>query len=87
MGRRDFITLFVEHAHELSPLWNRQSEQLLCCKAEAVLLVHWGPVIKPVEIWDALQIGLVLDQLLGAAVQAADMRIDALDDLAIKSSP
>ncbi len=49
-----------------------------------MLLVHRRHVIEPVEIGQRLQIGLVLDQLLGAAVQQADMRIDALDNLAIK---
>src|SRR5690606_648465 len=31
-----------------------------------------------------LQIGLVLDQLLGAAMQEADMRIDALDQFSVQ---
>ena len=49
-----------------------------------MLLVHRRDIVEPVEIGDGLQIGLVLDQLLGAAVQKADMRIDALDDLAVE---
>ena len=49
-----------------------------------MLLVHRRHVIKPVEIRDRLQIGLVLDQLFGAAVKQADMRIDARDDLAVE---
>ena len=49
-----------------------------------MLLVHRRDVVEPVEIGDRLQIGLVLDQLLGAAMQQADMRIDALDDLAVE---
>src|SRR5438128_6006878 len=31
-----------------------------------------------------LQVGLVLDQLLGPAVQKTDMRVDALDDLTVE---
>ena len=49
-----------------------------------MLLVHRRDIVEPVEIRDRLQIGLVLDQLLGAAMQQADMRIDALDDLAVE---
>ncbi len=41
-------------------------------------------VVEPVEIWDRLQIGLVFDQLLGAAMQKADMRIDTRHDLAVE---
>ena len=61
-----------------------EAEQLLGREAEGVLLVHRRDVIEPVEIGDRLRIGLVLDQLLGAAVQQPDMRIDALDDLAVE---
>ena len=49
-----------------------------------MLLVHRRDIIEPVEIRNCLQIGLLLDQLLGAAMQKADMRIDALDDFAIE---
>ena len=49
-----------------------------------MFLIHRRDVIEPVEIADRLQIGLVLDQLLGAAMQKADMRIDALDDLTVE---
>ena len=51
---------------------------------EGVLLVHRRDIVEPVEIGHRLQVGLVLDQLLGAAVQQPDMRIDALDDLAVE---
>ena len=60
------------------------AEQLLDREAEGVLLVHRRDIVEPVEIGHRLQVGLVLDQLLGAAVQQADMRIDALDDLAVE---
>ena len=49
-----------------------------------MLLVHRRDVVEPVEIGQRLQIGLVLDQLLGAAMQQPDMRIDALDHLAVE---
>ena len=59
-------------------------EQLFRREAEGVLLVHRRDIVEPVEIGDRLQIGLVLDQLLGAAMQEPDMRIDALDHLAVE---
>ena len=49
-----------------------------------MLLVHRRDVVEPVEIRDRLQVGLVLDQLFGAAMEKADMRVDALDDFAVK---
>ena len=52
-------------------------EQLFAGEAEGVLLVHRRHIVEAVEIADRLQVGLVLDQLFGAAVQQADVRIDA----------
>ena len=49
-----------------------------------MLLVHRRDIVEPVEIGQRLQIGLVLDQLLGAAMEQPDMRIDALDHLAVE---
>ncbi len=49
-----------------------------------MLLVHWRDVIEPVEIRNRLQIGLMLDQFFGAAVKQTDVRVDALDDFAVK---
>ena len=82
--REEPADLAIEHADELRAPRHREPEQLLRREAEGVLLVHRRDVIEPVEIRDRLQIGLVLDQLLGAAVQEADVRIDALDDLAVE---
>src|SRR5258705_452903 len=61
-----------------------QAEQLFGREAEGVLLVHRRQVVEPIEIGDRLWIGLVLDQLLGAAMQQPEMRVDALDDLAVE---
>ena len=49
-----------------------------------MLLVHRRDVVEAVEIADRLHVGLVLDQLLGATMQKTDMRIDALDHLAVE---
>ncbi len=53
-------------------------------EAKRVLLVHWRDVIEPVEIGNCLQIGLMLDQFFGAAMQKPDMRIDAFHHLAVE---
>ena len=49
-----------------------------------MLLVHRRHVVEPVEIGQVLQVGAALHQLLGAAVQQPDMRVAALDDLAVE---
>ena len=82
--RQQPADLGVEHADELGALGHLEPEQLLAGEAEGVLLVHRRDVVEPVEVADRLQIGLVLDQLLGAAVQQADVRIDALHHLAVE---
>ena len=71
------------HANILRARRRRDAHQLFDRQRESVLLAHRRYVIEPVEIGDRLQIGLVFDQLLGAAMQQADMRVDALDDLAV----
>src|SRR5262245_20583540 len=76
--------LAIEHADELGALGHGETEQLLGREAEGVLLVHRRDVIESVEIRNRLQVGLVLDQLLGPSVQQADMRIDALDHFAVE---
>ncbi len=60
------------------------ADQLLDRERISVLLVHRRDVVEPVEIGQRLEIGLVLDQLLGAAMEQADMRIDALHHLAVE---
>jgi hypothetical protein len=68
----------------LAALGHRDAEQFLGCQTERVFLIHRRDVIEPVEVGQRLQVGLVLDQLLGPAVQKADMRVDALDDLTVE---
>lgn len=80
----DAADLAPEHADMLGPHGNLNPKELFRREAEGVLLVHRRHVIEAVEIGDRLKIGLVLDQLFCAAVKQSDMRIDALDDLAVK---
>ena len=74
----------IEHPDQLGAAGHLDAEQLLDRHAIGVFLVHRRDVVEPVEIGVRLNVGLVLDQLLGAAMQQADMRIDALDDLAVQ---
>src|SRR5262249_44931509 len=53
-------------------------------KRVSVLLIHWCDVIETIEIWQRLEVGLVFDQLLSAAVKQPDMRIDAFDHFPVK---
>jgi hypothetical protein len=49
-----------------------------------MLLVHRRDIIEPIEITDRLHIGLMFDQFFSAAVEQPNMRIDALDNLAVE---
>jgi len=61
----------------------RNPHQLFYGQREGMLLAHRRYVVEPVEIRDGLQVCLVFDQFFGPAMQQADMRIGALDDLAV----
>ena len=70
MGKQP-ADLGIEHADELAAFRHRDVDQLLDRERIRMLLVHRRDVVEPVEIRERLEIGLVLDQLLGAAMQAA----------------
>src|SRR5262249_11325874 len=82
--REEPSDLAIEHAYELRSPGHCEAEELLRREAEGMLLVHRRHVVEAVEIRNRLQIGLVLDQLLGGAMQEPDMRVDALHHLAVK---
>ena len=63
---------------------DRDAQKLFRRQAERMLLVHRRDIVEAVEIGKRLQIGLVLDQLLGAAMKQADVRVHAGDNLAIQ---
>ncbi len=76
LGEKDAQILRADRHFEVQQLLDREHIAMLLRKRRAI--------IEPVEIRQRLQIGLILDQLLGATMQQADMRIAALDDLAIQ---
>jgi hypothetical protein len=49
-----------------------------------MFLVHRRHVVEPVEVGQRLQVRFVFDQFLGSTVEQSDMRIDALNDLAVE---
>jgi hypothetical protein len=59
------------------------SHQPFYGERKGVLLAHRRHVVEPIEIWDCLQIRLVFDEFFGPAMQQTDMRVSALDDLAV----
>ena len=82
--RKDAADLGIEYADQLATDGNLEAKQLLDGQAPGMFLVHRRHVIEAVEIRNGLQVGLVFNQLLGAAVQQSDMRVDACADLAIE---
>src|ERR1019366_2979890 len=82
--RKKPADLAKEHSDELRSLWKLEAKQFLRRETEGVLLIHRRDIIQPVEIWQRLQVGLVLDELLGAAMQKPDMGIDASHHFAVQ---
>src|SRR5437016_5042200 len=84
------MRLPVRRVSRSSTTWMKGSHQASMSsisfggQAERVLLIHRRDIVEPIEIGNRLQVGLVLDQLLGAAMQQADMRIDPLHHLAVE---
>ncbi len=79
----DARDLGEEHADHLGARRRIDAQELLDRQRVGVLLAHRRDVIEPIEIRHRLEKGLVLDQLLGAAMQQPDMRIGALHHLAV----
>src|SRR6267378_7259901 len=73
--------LAIEHADQLASSGDRDAKQLFGRQAERMFLVHRRDIVEPVEVGQRLQIGFMLDQLFGAAMEQADMGIDAPDHL------
>ncbi len=75
----------VEHdADVLRAQRHFDAEQLLDRHHVGVLVAHHRHVVEAVHVGNRLQVGLLLGQLLGGAVQQADVRIGALDDFAVQ---
>ena len=82
--RQQAADLAIEHADELAAPWNRNAEKPLDREGVRVLLIHRRDIVEPIEIGHVLQVGARLHELFSAAVQEADMGVDALNHLAVK---
>jgi hypothetical protein len=60
------------------------AHQLLDGQAVGVLVAHHRDVVQPVHVGQRLDVGAGLGQLLGGAVQQADVRVGALDHFAVE---
>ena len=75
--------LVEQDANVLGAQRHFEAGQLLDRQHEGMLLRQRRDIVEPVEVRQRLGIGLVFDQLLGAAVEQADMGVDPLDHLAV----
>ena len=76
--------LAIQHTYILSALGHFNAQHTLDRQGKSVLLIHRRDIIKTVKIRHALQIGFVFNQLFRAAMQQADMRVNALHALAVQ---
>ena len=81
--RKNAANFGIKHADELRAARHANARQLFNRKTKGMLLVHRRDVIEAVQIRQRLQIGLMLHQLFRAAMQQANMRVDALNNLAL----
>src|ERR1700722_8979094 len=82
--RQQAADLAIKDAEELAPPRNRNAEKPLDRQRVRVFLIHRRDIVEPIEIGHVLQVSTRLHEFLGAAMQEADMRVDALDHFTIK---
>lgn len=68
----------------LGALGNLDVQQLLNSQGEALLVGHHGNIVQTVEVRQRLEVCLVLDQLLGTAVQQTDVGVGAHNLLSVQ---
>ena len=81
---QDARDLVEHHADVLRAHRHVDAEQLLDRQAVGVLVAHHRHVVEPVHVRQRLDVGARLGELLGRAVQQADVRVGALDHLAVE---
>ncbi|EGE58077.1 hypothetical protein RHECNPAF_35000134 [Rhizobium etli CNPAF512] len=72
------------HADILRPDRCFYAEEFLHRQREGEVVRGWAEIVEPVRQRENLGIGETLRQFFGAAMEVADMRIDALDELAVQ---
>src|SRR6266403_615517 len=76
--------LAIQHADQLASSGNRDAKQLFGRQAERMFLVHRRNIVEPIEVGQRLQVGFMLDQFFGTAMEQTDMGIDAPDYLTVE---
>ena len=76
--------LVEHHTDHLRATRHLHVEQLLDGERVAVLGRHHGAIVEAVHVGEGLLVVLVLDELLGAAVQQPDVRVGADHRLAVE---
>ena len=74
----------IQHPDQAGAARHFHPGQLFDGQTPGMFLIHRSHVIQPVKIRQVLQIGPAFHQLFGATVQQADMRVAALQDLAVQ---
>ena len=74
----------IEHPDQAGAARHDGAGELLNRQTPSVLLIHRSDIIKPIKIGQVLQISPAFHQLFCAAVQQPNMRIAALDNLAVQ---
>src|ERR1700733_8286642 len=82
--RQQAADLAIKHSDELTAPRNRNTEKPLDRQCIRVLLIHRRDIVEPIEKRHVLQVGARLHELFSAAMEKADMRVDALDHLAVE---
>lgn len=73
-----------QSADVLGSFGNLNVEKLLDSEGEALLVCHHGNVVEAVKVGQGLEIRLVLDELLGTAVQQTDVGVGTDNFFAIE---
>ena len=82
--RMDARQLLEDHADPLGAARHLELEGLLGRHAERSLAAEEGQVVHPRHVRNRLPVRLLLDVLLDAGVDVADLALDADDDLAVE---
>jgi len=76
--------IFEHHADVLRPNRDIDTKQLFDREAVRMLVRHHRHVVETIHVRQRLDEGACLGELLGGAVKQADVRVGALDDLAVE---
>lgn len=76
--------LVVHDADVLGTQWWRHAHQLFDRHDIGMLVTHHRHVIESIHVRQCLQESAVFGELFGCAMQEADVRISALDNLAVE---